>query len=136
MQRLSKTLFNVRGQFYPTNHVLAMLPSEQAARTAARELCDRGIAHECITIISPEDLRANIAPTGSESDSPLPSPGTEAQTTRRLVQFADEGHWALLIHSKHSEEDEPIVEVLTEHKAPLAERYRMLVIEDLMQDVR
>jgi hypothetical protein len=136
MHSLSKSLFNIRGQFYPRDHVLAMLPSEGAARAAARELCHQGTATDAITILSPEDIRGNLAPSGGESDSPLPSPGTEAQTSRRLVQFAQDGHWALLIHSKHREDDDRMVAVLTQHNAPLAERYRALVIEDLVQDVR
>jgi hypothetical protein len=136
MQELSKSLFNVRGQFYPQDHVLAMLPSEDAARAAARELGEQGTPASDIMILSPEDIRGNLAPTGGESDSPMPSPGTEAQTTRRFVELADKGHWALLIYSKRSEADDRTVEVLTKHKAPIAERYRMLVIEDLVQDIR
>lgn len=136
MKELSKDLFNIRGQFYPTGHVVALLPSEAEARAAASGLADAGIDSGEIIVLSPTEIRFNITGTAEESDRPLPSPGTEAETSRKFVDLADEGHWALLIHSKRSEEDETIVKVLTENHAVIAERYRMLVIEDLMQDVR
>lgn len=136
MQELSKSLFNIRGQFYPRDHVVAILPSEKEAREAASALADAGIDSGEILVLSPAEIRFNLTGTAEESDRPLPSPGTEAETSRKFVDLADEGHWALLIHSKRSEEDELIVKALTESHAVLAERYRMLVIEDLMQDVR
>ena len=133
---LSDKLFNIRGQFYPQGHVVAMLPSEAQARAAAAALTGQGTPSEDIIVLSPEDIRNNLGGSAEESDSPMPSPGTEALTSRRMVQMSDQGYWGLLIHSERSENDERMVEVLTKNGAPLAERYRLLVIEDLVQDVR
>lgn len=128
---LDRSLFNYRGQFYPTDHVLAMMPGEQAARETAREIVSKGFSPD-VQVVSPQTLMHDLAATAAEFDEPMPSPGTEAATARHFVDLARDGHWGLLIHCKRSSRDEGLAQLLAQHGSTFAERYRLLVIEDLV----
>jgi hypothetical protein len=129
---LSRDMLNIRGQFYPTGHILAMFPGEQAARAAVRALVDGGIAEDEVSFITPEVMLREIARTVGNADMPLPSPGTEADTVRRYTDFASNGHFALLIHAPHQKDSDRVMAALKDHQPSHAEKYRMLVIEDLV----
>ncbi len=67
-----------------------------------------------------------------DSDSPLPSAGTDAATVRAYTKLAREGHTALLVRTK---DDGVTANRLMAHVRgvpySIAQRYRTLVIEDL-----
>jgi hypothetical protein len=67
------------------------------------------------------------------ADIPLPSAGTEAETVRHYAQLASQGHHALLIHAPSGRETEHIMEVLKHAKISYGQKYRHLVIEDLVE---
>lgn len=129
--QLSKDMTNLRGQFYPTGHIVAMFPSEAAARDAAKALAELDIGEDEVSWISPEVMMAEVARTVGSADIPLPSPGTEADTVRRFSHLAAEGHHALLIHAPHGDDDDPVMDALRRFGVSHAQKYRMLVIEDL-----
>ncbi|KQT10162.1 hypothetical protein [Ramlibacter sp. Leaf400] len=128
---LSKNMLTMGGQFYPTGHIVAMFADEKAARNAGRTLSDGGVADEEICLITPEVMLRDIVRTVGSADSTLPSPGTEADTVRRYADYASKGHYALLIHAPHGEDAERVMALLKDQMPAFAERYRMLVIEDL-----
>lgn len=128
---LDRSLFNYRGQFYPTDHVLAMVPDEHSAREAARDIVSKGYSPD-VQVVPPDTLMHDLAATAAEFDEPMPSPGTEAATARHFVDLARQGQWGLLIHCKRSVRDEGLVRLLESHGSSFAERYRLLVIEDLV----
>jgi hypothetical protein len=131
--QLSKDMLNMRGQFYPTGHIMVMLPSMDAARQAAKALTDTGIADDDITLLTPEIIQSQIVRTVGDGDIPLPSPGTENDTVRRFSQYASQGHHALLIHAPDDSHGERVMGALKGHQIAYAQKYRMLVIEDLEQ---
>ncbi len=128
---LSKDMTNMRGQFYPTGHIIAMFPSADAAQGAARALADSGVRDDDISLITPEVMMRDIARTVGNSDIPLPSPGTEADTVRRYAQFASQGHHALMIRTPDHADEDSLMQALRGHGVSHAQKYRMLVIEDL-----
>jgi hypothetical protein len=126
-------MLTMRGVFYPTGHMFIMFPAEADAREAERELRDNGIAGESISFLTPQDIEQTIVRTVGLADDPLPSPGTEAQTVRHYAQLASLGHHALLIHAPSARESEHVMRILRKAPISYAQRYRYLVIEDLVE---
>ena len=128
---LSRDMLGMTGQFYPTGHIVMMLPDANAAQAAARALVDAGIAEDDISLITPEAMMSQIVRTVGSSDMPLPSAGTEADTVRRYAQYASQGHHGLLVKAPDNEDSERVMAALRGHPVSHAQKYRMLVIEDL-----
>jgi hypothetical protein len=126
-------MLTMRGVFYPTGYMFVMFPTEADAREAERELRDNGCAGESISLLTPQEIQEKVVRTVGISDDPLPSPGTEAETVRHYAQLASLGHHALLIRAPSARESEHVMHIL--HKAPIsyAQKYRYLVIEDLVE---
>ncbi len=128
---LDSHMLTLRGVFYPTGHVLAMLPDRQQAEQAAQAVIKEGISGEEISLLSPETILGPIARTVGSTDIPFPSPGTEGETVRKLAQHASQGEWGLLVHAPKTQALERVMHALKGLPVTLAERYRQLVIEDL-----
>lgn len=129
--QLSKDMLNIRGQFYPTGHVIVMIPSLEGAKKAVQALTDAGVSEDEISLLTPEVIQSQIVRTVGSADIPLPSPGTESDTVRRFSQYASKGHHALLIHAPEADHGERVMGALKGHEVSYAQKYRMLVIEDL-----
>jgi hypothetical protein len=128
---LRKDMLSMTGQFYPTGHIVMMLPDANAAQAAGRALVDAGIAEGDISLITPELMMSQIVRTVGDSDMPLPSAGTEADTVRRYAQYASQGHYGLLVRAPDNDDSERVMAALRGHPVSHAQKYRMLVIEDL-----
>lgn len=128
---LEPAMLTVRGVFYPTGHLFLTFPSEQAARDAERALEAAGHNGEHISLLAPADI-AKITQAPGGAGSPLPSPGTELETARRFAELAGQGHHGLLIHAPSHEETEHIMQALRGHPVSYGQKYRHLVIEDLV----
>ena len=122
---------SVGGAFYPTGHTFVMFPDATDASIVGHRLLDNGFSGDEIYLIPPHVVLEQITPTVREADSPLPSAGTDAATVRAYTKLAREGHTALLVRTR----DEAAANRLMEHVRTvpfsIAQRYRMLVIEDL-----
>jgi hypothetical protein len=129
--QLSQDMLNLGGQFYPTGHIVAMFPGEDAARAAARALADARFPEDDISLITPEAMMRDVVRTVGNADIPLPSPGTEADTVRRFSELAAQGHHALLIHVSREHDSDQVMAALRDHRPSHAQYYRRLVIEDL-----
>lgn len=127
----SQMTATVGGAFYPTGHSLVMFPDADDARQVGQQLHDHGFAPDAVHLIPPEVLLAQITPTASDADTPLPSAGTEGATVRAYTQLAREGHTGLLVETKDEEAAERLMKVVRTVPYAIAQRYRMLVIEDL-----
>jgi hypothetical protein len=128
---LEPGMLTLRGVFYPTGHLFLMFPTEADARQAERALEDNGHSGEHISMLTPADIeKVAAAPGGAET--PLPSPGTELETARKFAELGRQGHHALLIHAPSHDETEHIMQVLKDHPVSYGQKYRHLVIEDLV----
>lgn len=120
------------GVFYPTGYMVVMFPTEQDATDAARKLDDDGFSGDNVALLTPTVIQEKIARTVGSADIPMPSAGTEADTVRRYAELAAQGHHGLMIHSPHGEETAHIMELLEGAPVSYAQKYRQLVIEDLV----
>ena len=130
---LEPNMLTMRGVFYPTGHMFVMFPTEKDARDAEHALEADGYSGESISLLTPEDIQKKIARTVGNADMPLPSAGTEADTVRHFAQLASQGHHALMIHAPSADETEHVMSVLKNSPISYAQKYRHLVIEDLVE---
>lgn len=119
------------GAFYPTGYSIVMFPNAADANRVGHQLIDGGVSGDDIYLIPPETVLAEILPTVSEADSPLPSAGTDSATVRAYAELAREGHTALMVRTKDDAAAERLMAVVRQVPYSIAQRYRRLVIEDL-----
>jgi hypothetical protein len=125
---------NMRGVFYPTGYMVLMFPTEQDARHAVELLRGDGLAETEMCLAAPEEFERHIAATKDEGDDVLlPSIGTESDTAKRFRQFAHQGHHALLVHATPKLTSDHVLDLLHDTRISYGQRYRYLVIEDLVQ---
>jgi hypothetical protein len=127
------SMTNMRGVFYPTGHIVLMFPTHDDARRACHLLRQDGIPEEELCLAAPEEFDRQIAgATDEDDDLLLPSAGTEAETAQRFRRLAREGHHALIVHAASGRESEHVMQVLKDLPIAYGQRYRHLVIEDLV----
>jgi len=117
----------IGGAFYPTGYSMVMFPDEATAVSVGTELGERFE----VCLLTPAAIFSQITPTVSNADDPLPSAGTEGATVRAYTKLAKEGHHALLVKTPNEESAERMMEIVRRAPYSIAQRYRMLVIEDL-----
>ena len=130
--QLEPSMVTMSGVFYPTGHMVLMFPSDQDARDGVRRLTDAGIAEDEVSLLTPEAFQQDIVRTIGNADSPLPSAGTEADTVRKFAELASQGHYALVIHAPDAADSDRVMAALAGAKISYGQKYRMLVIEDLV----
>jgi hypothetical protein len=121
----------ISGVFYPTGWMVLMFPSEQQARDAAKILADDGMADNDVMMITPEDFRREIVGAAGDDDM-LPSAGTEGDTVRRFAELSRQGQYALMVHAPKHEDDERVMRLLRDCPISYGQKYRALVIEDIV----
>jgi hypothetical protein len=129
---LDSSMTTMQGVFYPTGYMVVMFPTQQDAMDAARKLDEDGFPGDKVALLTPAAIQEKIARTVGNTDITMPSAGTEADTVRRFAQLAGQGHHGLVIHSPHGEETAHIMELLDGAPVSYAQKYRQLVIEDLV----
>ena len=130
---LEPDMLTMSGVFYPTGYMVLMFPTEQDARDAAHQLEAGGVGGDHISLLAPAAILEKVVRTVGNADIPLPSAGTEAETVRRYAELASQGHHALLIHAPSHDESERVMEVLRGAPISYGQKYRRLVIEDLVE---
>jgi hypothetical protein len=128
---LESNMLTLRGVFYPTGHLFIMFPTEKDARDAENQLLHKGVRGDAVSLLTPMEIHEKIAATAVR-ETALPSPGTEADTVRHYEELAREGHHALLVRAPTERETEHVMDVLRSAKISYAQKYRHLVIEDLV----
>ena len=121
----------ISGAFYPTNHSMVMFPDENDAKAVAERLKAENIGDGDVYFIPAAVILSQITPTLQGDDDPLPSVGTDGATVRAFTELARKGHVALLVKTPEAESAEKLMEVVRTVRYSIAQRYRMLVIEDL-----
>ena len=125
---LTDKMLSMGGVFYPTGYAFIMFPDAEDARQAAREL---ETGSEGILLLTPATILEEIGKAAGDSDLLLPSVGTEGNTAHKYVELAREGHHALMIPVDSEEATERVMSVVRKLPFSYAQRYHMLVIEDL-----
>lgn len=120
----------IGGAFYPDGYSMVMFPDEASAMSVAADLNAQKPEAE-IFHLPPASILSQITPTVSDADNPLPSAGTEGATVRAYTKLAREGHHALLVETPDEEAAQWLMDAVRKVPYSMAQRYRMLVIEDL-----
>jgi len=128
---LEPSMKTLSGVFYPTGWMVLMFPGEAQAREAARVLAHNGFADEALMLLTPQDVRKELLATAGDDDL-LPSAGTEGDTVRRFAVLAAQGHHGLMVHVPHQEDADRALALLKDAPVSYGQRYRTLVIEDVV----
>jgi hypothetical protein len=124
---------NIRGVFYPSGHMVLMFPTEQDARQACQLLRRDGVSEDDIFLVAPHEFEDKLMGACDDDDDVLlPSVGTEAETAQHFRQLAHDGHHALIVHATAKLTSDHVVELLKGTHISYGQRYRFLVIEDLV----
>jgi len=113
---LESNMLTLRGVFYPTGHLFIMFPTEKDARDAENQLLHKGVRGDAVSLLTPMEIHEKIAATA----------------VREYEELAREGHHALLVRAPTERETEHVMDVLRSAKISYAQKYRHLVIEDLV----
>ncbi len=122
---------SIGGAFYPSGYSFVMFPNAQDADRVGRGLMEKGVSGDEVYLLPAATVLAEITPTVTTADDPLPSAGTDAATVRAFTKLAREGHTALLVKTKDEDAAAALMAVVRTVPYSIAQRYRMLVIEDL-----
>lgn len=125
---LTPKMLSLGGVFYPTGYAFIMFPDVKDATQVAHEL---EADNDGIMLLTPATILEQIGQADDQSDVALPSVGTEGATVRKYVDLAREGHHALMIPVPSREATERIMAVVRQVPFSYAQKYHMLVIEDL-----
>ena len=131
---LTPKMLTLSGVFYPTGYAVILFPDLEAATRVARELeakVDMKMGSADMLLLTPAAILSQIGKADDQSDVELPSVGTEGATVRKYVDLAREGHYALMIPTPSQEATERIMAVVRQVPFTYAQRYHLLVIEDL-----
>jgi hypothetical protein len=129
---LSSGMTTMRGVFYPRGHMVLMFPTEQDALLAAKLLGENGVLEDDLAIATPEEFEEQIKGLCHDADAQLPSVGTEDATAQHFRQLAHQGHYALIVHAGAKLSSQSVIELLKDTHCSYGQRYRILVIEDLV----
>ena len=124
---------NMRGVFYPTGHIVLMFPTEADARHACELLRHDGVKEDDLCLAKPEEFeRQIIGCSDDDDDMLLPSIGTESDTAVHFRELAHAGHHALIVHASAKLTSSHVLDLLHDSHISYGQRYRFLVIEDLV----
>ncbi|MBC5783053.1 RNA-binding protein [Ramlibacter sp. USB13] len=130
---IDRRMTNMRGVFYPTGHIVLMFPTEEDARHACELLRHDGVSEDDLCLARPEEFeRQLIGISDDDDDMLLPSIGTESETAHHFRELAHAGHHALIIHASAKLTSSHVLELLHDSHISYGQRYRFLVIEDLV----
>ncbi len=128
---LTPDMLTLRGEFYPTGYTFVMLPSADDARQLAQALREAGVQEPDLLYLTPEAVLDQVVPTAHKHGSILPSVGTESATTQRYRELALRGHCAVMVRPKSDADTERVMNVIRAAPCSIAEKYRLLAIEDV-----
>jgi hypothetical protein len=130
---IDAAMTNMRGVFYPTGHMVLMFPTERDARRACELLRNDGVSEDDLCVARPDEFERQISDAIDEYDDVLlPSVGTEVETARRFRYLAHQGHHPLIVHASAALGSDHVLQVLRDLPISYGQRYRYLVIEDLV----
>ena len=130
---IGRGMTNMRGVFYPTGHIVLMFPTEADARHACELMRQDGVSDDDLCLARPEEFERQIIGTiDDDDDMLLPSIGTESDTAIHFRELAHAGHHALIVHASAKLTSSHVLDLLHDSHISYGQRYRFLVIEDLV----
>lgn len=119
------------GAFDPVGHVVIAFESDEHAERAAQALLDDGFYEDDIVRFTASEEASTMTDMLTRT-SGIAEFGFEAVLMRRYRQLAAEGCGWLVVFAPETVRAERVADIARQHGARIAERYRRLVIEDLI----
>ncbi len=119
------------GVFKPVDHVLIAFQSDSHMQSAVELLQEQGFGAADLTRYTPQEM---IAQVDSElaDPSPIASLGHELDFIRAHRVLAERGNSFLVVHAPDSDQIEQVTQVARDTHAVRAQRYGLLIIEELI----
>ena len=128
---LAPEMLTLRGEFYPTGYFFVMLPTADDARKLEQDLKAADVTEPDMLYLTPEAVLEKVAPTTAHHGEAMPSVGTESATALRYRELAQQGHCAVMVRPDASRDADAIMAVIRRSPFSIAEKYRLLAIEDM-----
>jgi hypothetical protein len=131
--QITPHMFTMSDVFYPKGYAFVMFPNAQDAEQVAQEL-NAGMAENGeLLLMKPQAVLRDIGKLAAEeSQSDIPSIGTEAATALKYINLARQGHHALMVRVDSDAEAEQVMRAVRKVPFSYAQRYHLLAIEDLV----
>jgi hypothetical protein len=128
---LTPKMLTLRGEFYPTGYTFVMLPSADDAKKLEQDLRAADVQEPDLLYLTPQAVLSQVAPTTAHHGEALPSVGTESATAHRYRELAAQGHCAVMVRPQSERDADKVMEVIRRSPFSIAEKYRLLAIEDV-----
>ena len=129
---LAAGMTNMRGVFYHRPHG-PHVPDAGRCPARVRTAAPGRLSEDDLILASPQEFERQITgATDEDDDMLLPSIGTEADTARQFRELAHQGHHALIVHASARLSSEHVLDLLRDMPISYGQRYRFLVMEDLV----
>ncbi len=119
------------GAFKPVDHVMLAVADEAQADRVVQGLQEAGFTEPDVLRFSPGEGSGEMA-NMIEHSSEFAGFGYEITLMRRYVDLARQGYRWLLVYAPDDTRATQVREVAEEHKLPMAVRYHLLAVEDLV----
>ncbi len=119
------------GVFKPVGHVVIALDSERVALATAEQLMAQGFAAADITRYTPMEMK-NQVDAQAATASPMAAIGQDLNLILAHRALAESGCSFLVVHAPEAEQVDKIRVVAHAVHAKSAQRYGMLVVEELL----
>ena len=119
------------GAFKPTGHVMVALPDAAAVDQAMTELLADGFEAEDLMSFSAGEGAAHMKAM-LEDTSALAGFGFEVNLMHRYVALAHDGKQFLLVYAPSDEQGQKVQKLARKLGAPMAVKYHLLAVEDLV----
>ena len=131
--QITSHMFTMSNVFYPNGYTFVMFPNAQDAEQVAKELNTKLADGGELMLLSPEMVMRDIGKLDSEeSQSHMPSIGTEAATVAKYINLAKQGHHAVMVRVHSDAETEQVMQAVRKVPFSYGQRYHILAIEDLV----
>jgi hypothetical protein len=131
--QITSHMFTMSNVFYPKGYTFVMFPNAQDAEQVAKELNTNLADSGELMLLSPEMVMRDIGKLDSEeSQSHMPSIGTEAATVAKYINLARQGHHAVMVRVHSDAETEQVMQAVRKVPFSYGQRYHLLAIEDLV----
>jgi hypothetical protein len=126
-------MFTMSDVFYPNGYAFLMFPNGQDAEQVAQELSTSLADNAELLLLKPQAVLRDIGKLAAEeSQSDIPSIGTEAATVLKYINLARQGHHALMVRVHSDAQAEQVMQAVRKVPFSYGQRYHLLAIEDLV----
>ena len=119
------------GAFKPVDHIMVALPDDVARNAFTDDLLVHGFTADDVLHFSAAEGASEMTEL-IEDASDFAGFGYEITLMRRYVDLSRKGHRWVVVYAPEDEQAEQVKEAALRHGAPMAVKYHLLAVEDLI----